>query len=117
MSDLVITSRPVLIEVLTAVEPYVIFKRRQVSEALRILGRIRRGLSQEEFLEIAHQVDAFSALNHSKSKRVFAADVEKHLRSKGLLAPVTTCSISHRADDVSNTSITDVVTRQPLERG
>ena len=90
MSDLVITSRPVLIKVLTEVEPYVIFKRPQVIEALKILGRIRRGLSQDEFLEIARQVDAFSVLNHSKTKRIFAADVENHLRGKGLLAPVTT---------------------------
>src|SRR2546423_3252102 len=36
--------------------------------------------------------DAFSTLNYSKSKRIFAADVEQYLRSKGLLAPVTTPS-------------------------
>jgi len=94
MSDLVITSRPILIEVLTAVEPYVIFKRRQVQEALRILRRIRRGLSQDEFLEIAREVDAFSALNHSKTKRIFTADVERHLQGMGLLVPVTTPSTS-----------------------
>jgi LAGLIDADG endonuclease len=94
MSDLVITSRPVLIEVLTQVEPYAIFKHRQVREALRILRRIRRGLHQDEFLEIAREVDAFSALNHSKTKRIFAADVERHLQGMGLLAPVTTPSTS-----------------------
>jgi LAGLIDADG DNA endonuclease family protein len=90
MSDLVITSRPVLVEVLTSVEPFVIFKQRQVVEALRILRKLRRGLNQSEFLEIAREVDAFSALNHSKTKRIFAADVEQHLRGMGLLAPVTT---------------------------
>ena len=37
MSDLVITSRPVLIAILTQVEPYVIFKRRHVRRALEIL--------------------------------------------------------------------------------
>ena len=94
MSDLVITSRPVLTEVLTAVEPYVIFKHRQVREALRILRRIRRGLNQDEFLEIAREVDAFSALNHSKTKRIFTADVERHLHGMGLLVPVTTSSTS-----------------------
>ncbi len=35
---------------------------------------------------------ASRTLNYSKSKRIFAADVEQHLRSKGLLAPVTTSS-------------------------
>ena len=90
MSDLVITSRPVLIKVLTEVEPHVIFKRPQVIEALKILRRLRPRLSQSEFLEIARQVDAFSALNHSKTKRIFAADVERHLRGMGVLAPVTT---------------------------
>src|SRR5687768_2915074 len=82
MSDLVITSRPVLIEVLNAVEPYVIFKRPQVIEALKILGRIRPRMNSNEFLEIAREVDAFSALNHSKTKRISAVDVENHLRGK-----------------------------------
>ena len=41
MSDLVITSRPVLIRILSEVEPYVIFKRRHVARALGILVRIR----------------------------------------------------------------------------
>src|SRR5438093_8815110 len=44
MSDLVITSRPVLIEILSEVAPFVIFKRRQVQKALEILQRISRGL-------------------------------------------------------------------------
>ena len=33
MSDLVVTSRPLLIDVLTAVAPFVVFKRRQVDGA------------------------------------------------------------------------------------
>ncbi len=58
--------------------------------ALEIMSRIKRGLEPKEFLELAHQVDAFSALNHSKTKRIFAADVERHMQGMGLLAPVTT---------------------------
>ena len=46
----------------------------------------------EDFVRVAREVDAFSTLNYSKSKRIFAADVEQYLRSKGLLAPVTTPS-------------------------
>jgi hypothetical protein len=34
MSDLVITSRPILLKLLSAVEPYVIFKREHVRRAL-----------------------------------------------------------------------------------
>ena len=98
MSDLVITSRPLLMSVLKAIQPFVIFKRRQVDEALRLLPRIRPRMKPEDFLEIAKQADAFSSLNHSKSKRITAADVEQHLRDTGLLAPVTTSSYAKRGD-------------------
>jgi hypothetical protein len=92
MSDLVVTSRPLLLTVLKQVEPYVVFKQEHVKRALRLLPRIRPRLSQEEFLQIARDVDAFAALNHSKTKRISAADVEQHLRGMGMLAPVTTHS-------------------------
>jgi hypothetical protein len=90
MSDLVVTSRPVLMQILSDVEPYVVFKQKQVTKALEILKRIRRGLDPTEFLELARHVDALSALNHSKTKRIFAADVERHLHGMGVLVPVTT---------------------------
>ena len=90
MSDLVITSRPLLITLLTAMRPYVVFKRQHVHRALELLPRIRPRPSAEEFLEIVRLADAFSALNYSKSKRISAADVEQHLRSMGILVPVTT---------------------------
>jgi len=93
MSDLVITSRPLLTEILESVKPYVVFKRTHVQRALQLLPRIQRGMTAEEFLEMARQVDAFATLNYSKSKRISAADVELHLRSKGVLAPVTTSSM------------------------
>ena len=98
MSDLVITSRPLLIDILEAIQPFVIFKRRQVDEALRLLPMIRARMATEEFLQVAKQADAFSSLNHSKTKRITAADVEQHLRGKGLLAPVTTSSYAKRGD-------------------
>jgi hypothetical protein len=87
MSDLVITSRPVLIAILTQVEPYVIYKRRHVRRALEILRRIRPRMEPGEFLEIAREVDRFATLNYSKSKRISAVDVEQHLRSKGVPCP------------------------------
>ncbi len=92
MSDLVVTSRPLLSDILIQVEPYVIFKREHVQAALRLLPQIRPGLSAEEFLRLAREADAFAALNHSKTKRITAADVERHLRGMGVLAPVTTSS-------------------------
>ena len=92
MSDLVITSRPVVQDVLTNMQPFVIFKRAQVREALRILPMIRPRMPSEEFLQVARLVDVFAPLNHSKAKRNNAADVEQHLRGMGVLAPVTTHS-------------------------
>src|SRR5918999_3261482 len=38
MSDLVLTSRPLLIEVLSEVEPYVVFKKVHVRRALELLA-------------------------------------------------------------------------------
>ena len=92
MSDLVITSRPLIADILKAVHPFVVFKRQHVGVALRLPEEIRPRTTPEQFLQVARQVDAFSTLNYSKSKRIFAVDVENHLRSMGLLAPVTTSS-------------------------
>ena len=66
MSDLVMTSRPLLLTVLKEVEPYVIFKKRHVAEALRIIPMIRPRLTAEEFIKVVHKADAFSSLNYSK---------------------------------------------------
>jgi LAGLIDADG endonuclease len=91
MSDLVVTSRPLLMELLRAVEPYVIFKREHVRRALWLLPQLEpRRLNVQEFLRVAREVDAFATLNYSKTKRISAVDVEQHLRSMGVLTPVTT---------------------------
>ncbi len=92
MSDLVITSRPLLVELLKALEPYVIFKKEHVRRALELIPQLDRLRDPVEFLRLARQVDAFAALNYSKTKRITAADVEQHLRSTGGCAPVTTSS-------------------------
>jgi hypothetical protein len=94
MSDLVVTSRPLLIDILRAVEPYVIFKREHVQRALWLLPQLGPRQSVQDFLQVAREVDAFATLNYSKTKRISAADVEQHLRSMGVLAPVTTSSTS-----------------------
>jgi hypothetical protein len=93
MSDLVVTSRPLLIEVFQAVEPHVVFKREHVRRALWLLPQLGPRLQVQEFLRVAREVDAFASLNHSKTKRNSAADVEQHLRGKGWLVPVTTSPI------------------------
>ena len=87
MSDLVITSRPLLLEILQDVEPYLIFKREHVGRALSLLPRLDRVRDPEVFLHLALQVDAFATLNYSKTKRISAVDVERHLRSMGVLCP------------------------------
>jgi hypothetical protein len=92
MSDLVVTSRPLLLPLLEAVAPCVVFKKDHVRRALWLLPQIRPRPSAEEFLRLAREVDAFATLNHSKKKRISAADVEQHLRGMGCLIPVTTLS-------------------------
>jgi LAGLIDADG endonuclease len=104
MSDLVVTSRPLLIELLRAVEPYVIFKQAHVRRALWLLPQLGPRLNAQDLLRLAHEVDAFAALNYSKTKRISAVDVERHLRSMGMLAPVTTSPITlGRGDGFSAT--------------
>ena len=100
MSDLVVTSRPLIHNILVAVEPYVIFKREHVKTALQLLPRIQRNLTPEEFLAVARDVDAFASLNYSKRKRITAEAVERHLRSKGCCAPVTTSPIAQWRDGI-----------------
>jgi hypothetical protein len=92
MSDLVITSRPLLIELLRRIEPYVIFKKKHVGRALELLDRIRPRMEAQEFMQVVRLADSFASLNYSKTKRITAVDVERHLDSKGLLAPVSTSS-------------------------
>ena len=87
MSDLVVTSRPLLLHILRDVEPHVIFKKEHVRRALEILPQLDRVKDPEVFLQLAREVDAFATLNYSKTKRIFAVDVERHLRSKGVLCP------------------------------
>ena len=121
MSDLVVTNRSLLSELLVAVEPFVIFKREQVHRALGLIERIRRGLSSAEYLALAREVDAFATLNCSKTKRITAADVERHLRSKGVLAPVTTPSRDAKArgwdSQAEKAESMNSIRRRPLETG
>ena len=86
MSDLVITSRPIVVEILQDVEPYVIFKKTTYGEHSSS-SSLERVKDPEVLLHLAHQVDAFATLNYSKTKRISAVDVEQHLRSKGVLCP------------------------------
>ena len=70
MSDLVITRRPLLLEILADVAPYVIFKREHVRRALGLVPQLDKLKDANEFLRLAREVDAFAALNYSKTKRI-----------------------------------------------
>jgi hypothetical protein len=59
MSDLVITSRPLVAEVLRAVEPYVVFKRQHVQVALRLLAEIQPRATAEDFIRWAREGRCF----------------------------------------------------------
>jgi hypothetical protein len=123
MSDLVITSRELVIQLLRAVEPYVIFKQEHVRRALELLPQLGRVRDPEFFLHLARQVDAFATLNYSKTKRISAVDVEQHLRSKGVLCPCNDFFASNSEEMASSDRSFDpqtpaeAITRQPLERG
>ena len=117
MSDLVITSRPLLTGLLTEMEEFIVFKREQLRGALWLLPQIAPRMTPEEFLRVAREVDAFSSLNYSKRKRIRATDVERHLYSKGLKAPVTTSLIVHQGDETPSSNLTSLITRRPLETG
>lgn len=98
MSDLVITSRPLLIQLLNELDQFTVFKKEQVRKALWLLPQIVPRMSSEEFLRVAREVDVFSSLNYSKTKRITAEDVEHHLHGKGKKAPVTTSLTVHQGD-------------------
>ena len=123
MSDLVITSRAIVCEILQDVEPYVIFKRAHVRRALALLPQLGRVRDPQVFLHLARQVDAFATLNYSKTKRISAVDVEQHLRSTGVLCPCNDFFASNSEEMASSDRNLDpqtpveAITRQPLERG
>jgi LAGLIDADG endonuclease len=119
MSDLVVTSRPLLLALFSEMEPYVIFNKEHVREALRLLPQIRPRMRAEEFLKVAKQVDVFSSLNYSKTKRITAADVEQHLRSKGFLCPRNDLSntLNGQMEFNATAESMNFMTRRPLETG
>lgn len=90
MSDYVITSRPVIRELLAALKPYVVFKRRQVEQALKLLDAIEGIKDPESFLAVARQVESFKSLNRSKRSINTAQSVLDAWGGKAALAPVTT---------------------------
>jgi hypothetical protein len=107
MSDLVITSRPLLTQLLNELEEFTVFKKEQVRKALWLLPQIVPRMSSEEFLRVAREVDVFSSLNYSKTKRITAADVEQHLHGKGKKAPVTTSLTVHQGDGTQRQTTDD----------
>ena len=123
MSDLVITSRPILLRILQEVEPYVIFKRHHVRRALELLPQLERVKDPRVFLHLAREVDAFATLNYSKTKRISAVDVERHLRSKGVLCPCNDFFASNSEEmasldrNLGPQTPVEAITRQPLEIG
>ena len=56
MSDPVITGRPILLRLLQAVEPHVIFKKARVGRALALLPQLDRVRDAKEFLHLARRV-------------------------------------------------------------
>ena len=72
---------------LRQVHPYVVAKRAQVEVALPLLQEMLETPSPtpERFLEWAQRVASYQALNYSKKRKYTDREVERFLRSKGLL--------------------------------
>jgi len=90
MSDLVITQRSKITEILTRIRPFVVFKRRQVEAGLVLLERLPPPRDPVGFLEICESVDDFASLNASKSRTVTSVVVREEFECTGALDPVTT---------------------------
>ena len=94
VSDYTIVGYGNVEKVLKIVEPYVVFKRKHVQEALRLLKLLQENPkpTPEKFLQLAGIVDSFATLNYSKKKTNNASKLRDFLNSKSLLVPVTTDS-------------------------
>ena len=79
-----------------------VFKSEHVRRALLLLDRLDRIRDPELFLQLAREVDAFATLNYSKTKRIFAVDVERHLRSMGVLCPCNDFLARHSEEMASS---------------
>ena len=105
MSDLTITHRPTIRTVLERMEPYVIFKKRQVEEGLTLLDRLPPPRTRSGFLQVCEAIDAFASLNFSKSRKVTSATVREAWESKGFGVPVTTDPLGETEVDSSFTEL------------
>ncbi len=87
ISELRINGFDTVEEVLRAIEPYVLFKRKQVQTMLEAITKLKTCSSPAEFLEVCRVCDKLAALNY-KSGRKYTADlVERDFLQRGLLYP------------------------------
>ena len=117
MSDLTITNREEIKEILTALKPYVVFKQRQVIEGIALLERLPPPKDRVGFLQICEAVDDFASLNFSKSRTVTADTVRSAWQGMGVAVPVTTDPKGETVVGDECVKSTTAVIRRPLERG
>ena len=98
MSDVTITSRSEITRILRDIQPYAIFKRKQVESGLRLLDRLPPPKDRAGFLRVCESVDDFASLNFSKSRTVTSDTVRSAWRSMGVMIPVTTDPKGETAD-------------------
>ncbi len=105
MSDLTITNRGLIRALLEDMQPFVIFKAKQVEAGLRLLERFPPPKDPYRFLEVCKEIDRFASLNFSKSRTVTSESVRFEFEKMGLLAPVTTDSKDEARQLVLNDQI------------
>ncbi len=88
ISEYDIESQELVLSLLQELRPYLVAKRVQAEEAIRILERMQdiTEPSPEEFLRWAQCVESYQALNYSKKRRHGAEEVRRSLSSKGFLS-------------------------------
>ena len=84
MTEYTIVGKDKVKQVLEMLRPYVLFKRKHVSEALSVLNKIRdrRKMLRAEFLRLARLVDSYSGLNYSKKRKHYSCNVEDFLNKR-----------------------------------
>lgn len=76
-----------IVELLTAIRPYLYLKRRQAEIMLKVLQQKKVVRSAKDFLILCSLIDQFQLLNYSKRRTQTASAVRTTLKNEGLLTP------------------------------
>ena len=67
--EYIINRQEAILEILSAIGPHVILKRKQVSLMLQILDKKEKVADKNDFIKLLSLVDQFRAINYSKKRK------------------------------------------------